>query len=164
MFATGKWALGTCDRCGGRARYSEMVPDGHTPGLRVHSYCRDIKHPSLAPVPVKEGIALKHPRPDPGETDTVIDSGTAQAGSASGITLASTAPAIAARVIGHNIEITGGTGSGQTNSIAGYNGTTKVAAVSTAWATVPDATSTYEVTPAQLADAMAFDHTFGGET
>ena len=38
-----------------------------------------------------------------------------------------------------------GTGAGQTNQITGYNGSTKVATVETAWATQPDSTSLYVV-------------------
>ncbi len=70
--------------------------------------------------------------------------GTAQAGGASTITLATTAPGYT-DLIGLTITTTGGTGTGQTRTISGYNTTTKVATVSTAWGVQPDNTTTYSV-------------------
>ena len=78
-------------------------------------------------------------------TQHTIDSGTAQAGAASAITLAATASAVDDTYNGMLVEITGGTGDGQTAKITDYNGTTKVATVSAAWGTAPDVTSTYAV-------------------
>lgn len=69
-FATGKWALATCGRCGMRGRYSEMVDDGQTPGLRVHPACRDIRHPQEKPVRAEDGVALQRPTGNP---DTAND-------------------------------------------------------------------------------------------
>lgn len=43
------------------------------------------------------------------------------------------------------IEITGGTGSGQTRLITSYNGGSKIAYVNEDWTTAPDSTSTYQV-------------------
>lgn len=71
--------------------------------------------------------------------------GTAQAGAAGTITLASTANANNDFYQYATVHITGGTGAGQTRQIASYNGTTKVATVDVNWTTNPDNTSTYRV-------------------
>jgi hypothetical protein len=68
---------------------------------------------------------------------------TAQAGASGSITLA--AGATSSDLTGFVITLDGGTGSGQTRVITGYNGTTKVATVYPNWTTPPDATSTYVV-------------------
>lgn len=71
---------------------------------------------------------------------------TAQAGGASTITLAAgTASAADEAYRGLRIDTTGGTGPGQHRTISTYNGTTKVATVSQAWAVPPDATTTYSI-------------------
>ena len=44
-----------------------------------------------------------------------------------------------------SIQLTGGTGSGQTREIKSYNGTTKVALLKTKWTTLPDNTSTFTI-------------------
>jgi len=72
-------------------------------------------------------------------------SNTAQGGGASTITLDAAASATDDIYNGSTITTTGGTGSGQTNVISDYNGTTKVATVSTAWTTQPDATTTFTI-------------------
>lgn len=72
-------------------------------------------------------------------------SGTAQAGASTSITLAAAASATTDEYKDMEVRITGGTGSGQTRLITAYNGTTKVATVATAWTTIPDGTSAYEV-------------------
>ena len=71
--------------------------------------------------------------------------GTAQAGAASTITLASAFSEDPDTVIGHYIVLTGGTGSGQYREVRNYVNTTKVVTVNSAWTTNPDATSTYLV-------------------
>lgn len=71
--------------------------------------------------------------------------GTAQAGTATTITLAAGSSSDGALFVGRTITLTGGTGSGQSRVIASYVGATKVATVSVAWTTTPDATSTYNV-------------------
>ena len=63
-FATGKFAIGICARCGMRAKYSDLVEDGQYKNLRVHTACRDIKNPQEKPFNAEDGIALKHPAPD----------------------------------------------------------------------------------------------------
>jgi hypothetical protein len=78
----------------------------------------------------------------------VSQSATAQAGGASTVTLASSASVSNGDYVGYKITILSGTGSGQTGTITAYVGSTKVATVTPAWATPPDATSVYEVIPA----------------
>lgn len=73
------------------------------------------------------------------------NSGTAQAGASSTITLAAGASAVDDAYNNMTVRITGGTGSGQERKISDYVGATKVATVSVAWTTTPDATSTYDV-------------------
>lgn len=83
-----------------------------------------------------------------GMAETVLTpahTGTAQAGGASSITLAVGASAVDNAYRGMRITTTGGTGSGQTRSIASYVGATKVATLATAWATPPDATTQYSI-------------------
>ena len=69
--------------------------------------------------------------------------GTAAAGASSTITLA--AGATDDMYVGATIHITGGTGNGQSRVITDYVASTKVATVHKAWATTPDATSTYSI-------------------
>lgn len=73
-----------------------------------------------------------------------IRSNTAQAGAATTITLDASASAVTDFYKNDLIVLTGGTGIGQGRYITAYNGTTKVATV-TAWATNPDATTTFAV-------------------
>lgn len=82
----------------------------------------------------------------------VLTSGTAQAGGAATITLASGASAITDYYVGCVVKTTGGTGGGGTGGannqariITAYNGSTKVATVNVAWETNPDSSTTYEV-------------------
>jgi hypothetical protein len=75
----------------------------------------------------------------------VMHSGTAQAGGASTITLASGATATDDLYKGEMVKIYSGTGAGQVRVIIGYVGTTKVATVGRAWLVSPDATSVYAV-------------------
>lgn len=74
-----------------------------------------------------------------------LQSGTAQSGAATTITLAAGASATDSLYIGNTIKIYGGTGVGQTRTIIAYNGTTKVATVDFAWVTNPTSSSTYSV-------------------
>lgn len=72
--------------------------------------------------------------------------GTAQSGSTSTtIKLASGASASDGAYVGMPITTTGGTGDGQSGTIIGYNGTTKVATVAKTWAVTPDNTTTYSI-------------------
>lgn len=81
----------------------------------------------------------------------IVQSGTAQAGAATTITLAAGASATNNLYDGCTVSIYGGTGAGQTRTITAYNGTTKIATVDYAWTTNPDATSTYAVKQADNA-------------
>lgn len=72
-------------------------------------------------------------------------SGTAQSGTSTTITLATGDETNSAQYTQAFIKITGGTGSGQLRVIKGYNGSTKVATLQTAWTTTPDNTSVYTV-------------------
>ncbi len=74
------------------------------------------------------------------------DSGTLQAGTSTTVTLKSTASATDGIYVGMYVNITGGTGSGQTRLIEAYNGTTKVATVEEAFTVTPNNTSTYTTT------------------
>lgn len=85
-----------------------------------------------------------------------LDSGTAQAGASTTITLQSGAVATDDYYNGSTVVITGGTGVGQAQVITDYVGSTKVATVS-GWATAPDATSTYQVLPLGLVALSAAD-------
>lgn len=75
---------------------------------------------------------------------TFSETGTAQAGDATHITLAATANPTNDHYNGFVITITGGTGAGQTRTISDYVGATAVAEVA-AWTTNPDNTSTYSI-------------------
>jgi hypothetical protein len=63
-FARGRIALGQCTRCGSVARLKSLVADEYKPGLLVHTWCKDEKHPADQPFNASEGIALKRPAPD----------------------------------------------------------------------------------------------------
>jgi len=95
----------------------------------------------------KNTLATIHPRVLP-----VLYSGTASAGAASSITLATDIPAVADLLIGCIVRTTGGTGGGggsgslnnQARVITDFT-TGRVATVVPNWETTPDATTTYEV-------------------
>ena len=79
-------------------------------------------------------------------SSVTTDSGVAQAGSSNTITLKSaTNYTTDDQCNGMFIEITSGTGSGQTRHIEDYVASTKVATVDPAWDTAPNATSHYDV-------------------
>ena len=63
VFASGKIALATCDRCFLTYKYLEMRQEWN--GLRVCPSCFDDKHPQLTPpkTPV-DAEALRHARPE----------------------------------------------------------------------------------------------------
>jgi hypothetical protein len=71
--------------------------------------------------------------------------GTAVAGGASTITLAAGASAVDNAYRPLRIRTTGGTGNGQVRIITGYVGATKIATVTPAWTTPPDATTNYSI-------------------
>lgn len=79
-----------------------------------------------------------------GTATTVARTGTLQSATATTAVLDTGAHANNDTYNGGEIEITGGTGSGQTKTINDYTGSTKTVTVS-AWTTTPDGTSTFEV-------------------
>lgn len=67
-FATGKYALAVCDRCGFQIKYLALKTEWN--GRRVCDECFDEKHPQLGPFKaVQDAQALYQPNPDPGEGD-----------------------------------------------------------------------------------------------
>ena len=79
-------------------------------------------------------------------TSSKHDSGTAQGGTSTTITLKSSSSSTNDYFNGLYITITGGTGAGQIRIIESYVGSTKVATVDRAWTTAPNSTSTYSIT------------------
>ena len=71
------------------------------------------------------------------------NAGAAQSATATTITLASTASSVNGDYVGLALNTTSGVGAGQYRTISAYNGGTKLATVSTAWATIPNNTTTY---------------------
>jgi receptor-binding and translocation channel-forming TcA subunit of Tc toxin len=71
-------------------------------------------------------------------------SGTAQAASATSITLAATASAKNYFYNGLTLTLTGGKGAGQVRTVLNYDGASKVATVAP-WSTTPDSTTTYQM-------------------
>lgn len=71
--------------------------------------------------------------------------GTAQAGGASSLTLASSFTEDPTNMYGRYLFLIGGLGSGQVRQIINYNNTTKVTTVDSAWTTTPDSTTAYLV-------------------
>jgi hypothetical protein len=94
------------------------------------------------------------PTGSPYEVIRTVATGTAQAGALQQITLAAGAPAADDAYDGMRIELTGGTGKGQANTIVAYDGATKVALCAAAWATLPDATTTYAISSVVAAGAV----------
>lgn len=73
------------------------------------------------------------------------NTGTAQAGAASTVTLAAGASATDDIYNGYGVRIVSGTGAGQDRIISDYVGSTKVATVGSPWLVQPNNTSVYEV-------------------
>jgi len=106
--------------------------------------------------------------PLPSDFSSLIDitllsgetSGTAQAGASAAITLASGIGFSTDQIVGQNILLTGGTGSGQLGQCTAYNATTEVATVSDSWTTTPDSTTTYLIidTEQVLNEEMIWDY------
>lgn len=94
--------------------------------------------------------------PSPG-TNNTINSGTAQAGASTTITLAAAAAASNDFYNGATVNITGGTGSGQSKTIIDYVGSSKVATVDSSWSTNPDGTSTYTVVTKECDTICVYD-------
>jgi len=77
----------------------------------------------------------------------VTYAGTAQGGDTQEITLAAGSTSVNDECIGQIVELTGGTGAGQSRAITGIVTATEVASVSSAWATDPDSTTIYKLHP-----------------
>jgi len=86
-----------------------------------------------------------------------VHNGTAQAGAAGTITLDTGASATDDIYRGNRIVITEGTGAQEHGICISYNGTTKVATMAENWVITPDATSVFEVIPAD-ADIETWQH------
>jgi hypothetical protein len=75
-----------------------------------------------------------------------LATGTAQGGGASTITLAANSSAVAGFYNTYYVRIAGGTGTlNEVKQITGYDGTTFIATVDSAWTTPPDATTVYVI-------------------
>ena len=73
-------------------------------------------------------------------------SGTAQGGSASGITLAATSSAVSGYYNEYYVRIAGGTGVlNEVRQVSSYDGTTFIATVASPWTTTPDSTTQYVI-------------------
>lgn len=62
-YASGKHAVGQCQRCGFKFPYRELREDGDT-NLKVCADCYDISHPAEEPLSAADNIALYKPAPD----------------------------------------------------------------------------------------------------
>lgn len=62
-YASGKNAIGMCQRCGFVYPYPTLRKDGYTNSL-VCSSCYDISHPAERPINVSDAQALRRPAPD----------------------------------------------------------------------------------------------------
>tara|TARA_R110000803_G_scaffold177722_1_gene240073 strand:+ start:285 stop:626 length:342 start_codon:yes stop_codon:yes gene_type:complete len=61
-FASGKYALAICDRCGFQYKYTSLKKEWT--GFRVCSECFEVKHPQLEPIShIADAEALQYPRP-----------------------------------------------------------------------------------------------------
>ena len=107
---------------------------------------------------------------------TTLDSGTAQAGGSNTITLRAGASGVDDYYNNAIVAIVGGAGAGQGAIIEDYTGSTRLAQISTSWATQPDNTSQYKVFPfgavpgataptaGQVADAVLDEAMSGHQT
>lgn len=86
---------------------------------------------------------------------TTTNSGTAQSGSTSTMVLESGASTTDDTYNGQVINITAGTGVGQSRAIGVYTGSSLTATVITNWATAPDNTSVYEIYPDDITEITA---------
>lgn len=96
-----------------------------------------------------------------GTFEDPIITGNAQAGGASTITLSVAASTINNFYTTNIISITAGTGTGQIRTISNYVGGTRVATVSVPWATIPDATSVFEIVAGTFVGQYAFSYATG---
>ena len=116
----------------------DTVPFSHVP---LYAFDLDTHNPTytITPSAASGNITIT-------ASSVTTDNGTAQAGSANTITLKSASSFTSDdQPNGMFIEITAGTGSGQTRHVEDYVASTKVATVYPAWDTAPDATSQYDI-------------------
>lgn len=71
-FASGKWALALCDRCGQTYKLKELKVEtvrGRPTSIKTCPVCWDADHPQnrLGETPVNDPQALRDPRPDTGK-------------------------------------------------------------------------------------------------
>jgi len=70
-YASGKYALALCDRCGQQYDYFDLRKEWNN--LKTCPDCFETKHPQLDPIPaISEPQALFDPRPDQKEALTVL--------------------------------------------------------------------------------------------
>lgn len=123
---------------------------GASGSIRVENYVslsfdNEIAGSGTAATPPEWGALLKAANFSETITAAAI-TGTAQAGgSTTTIKLAAAASAVDDFYTGMTVSITAGTGNGQAGEVIGYVGSTKIATIAKAWATAPDATSTYSL-------------------
>ncbi|MGN7750559.1 hypothetical protein [Sinorhizobium sp. 22678] len=108
------------------------------------SFITNLRNSASDAATIQSNIVFENPQID-GSLYPAIVTGTAQAGAASTITLASDASAVDDFYNGLSIVILGGTGAAQSRTISDYVGSTRVATVSAAWTTPPDNTSVYQI-------------------
>lgn len=135
----------------------EAVPFTNVP---KYAYAFDTHEPTFTVTPsdISGNITIT-------ASSVTTDTGGAQAGSSDTITLkSSTSYTSDDQPNGMFIEITSGTGVGQTRHIEDYVASTKVATVYPAWDTPPDATSNYKVSafsPAAVDEYLQVKSGFG---
>ena len=162
-----------------QAGYSSGGGGGGTANVNVVQWNgTSVAAPTVAGVPKVEVSSISNNAITPNTFSTStglrpLTSGTAQGGSAYSITLAASESSTTDLYRRQLVVITGGTGAGQAKPTTGYDGTTKVLTIASAWVTNPDATSTYAVlshgdTPGDIAwsvwDENLSDHTIAGST
>jgi hypothetical protein len=116
----------------------DTVPFSHVP---LYAFELDTHNPTytITPSAASGNITIT-------ASSVTTDNGTAQAGSANTITLKSASSFTSDdQPNGMFIEITAGTGAGQTRHVEDYVASTKVATVYPDWDTAPDATSHYDI-------------------
>lgn len=120
---------------------SEPVVGGGNVGMTFGAYLTGAGTPGEAPDygPLLRGCGMAQ------TLTAAAVTGTAQAGGAASITLASAAVTADDVFKGMPIRLTGGTGSGQVAVITGADSDTDVVTVQPAWDTEPDATTTYSI-------------------
>ena len=135
---------------------ASVIEFTHVP---LYAFVLDYHNPqfTITPSAISGNITLT-------ASGVTTDTGSAQAGSASTITLKASSPYSDDQPNGMFINITAGTGSGQTRHIEDYVAATKVATVYPDWDTAPDATSNYEVkafAESAVGEYMTVDNGFG---